>query len=122
MQRSIAIALAALPALALLSTPAMASEHGARHEVRISYADLDLTTQRGADRLLRRVHRAARVACGVSYGKISLLERQQVRACMVEAADRAVAQIDSPAVLARYIERTGRDPRLSIVVASTAAE
>ena len=56
------LAAAALGAAAVFAAPAAAETTGS---VAIEYADLDLSTKAGQDRLDRRIDSAARSACGM---------------------------------------------------------
>lgn len=73
-------------------------------QVRVPYGDLDLTNEAGAETLLKRVRWAAVRACGPapSGGVAAVAEARTQRACRVQAVERAVAQVDSPVVQARY--------------------
>jgi UrcA family protein len=118
MRRSIMFAIASACAFAALSAPASARDHHASpYQERVSYADLDLSTSEGADQLLDRVNLAARNVCGMTHGRTTLSQRIAVRECAQAAADRAVARLGNPTVVARYFDRTGRSPP-SIAVAS----
>lgn len=81
------LAAAALLGLALTSAPAFAAE---QTEVKVAYADLDLTTPEGQRTLERRLDTAARKACG--YGSVttgSRLRSTQSDACFKQARSKA---------------------------------
>jgi UrcA family protein len=83
-----------LAALATGAHPAGAAERS-----RVTYADLDLTSPRGAHLMLGRIDQAAVAVCG--GGRASLREvNQAVRrtACWRDALDDAVASLDAPQV------------------------
>ncbi|MCB2076505.1 MAG: UrcA family protein [Novosphingobium sp.] len=90
-------AIAAAVALSLgMAAPSYAGQ------VRVSYADLDLTTKSGQDQLERRLEAAAREAC--NYDKIptgTRLRSSDVRKCYSEARSQASAH------LARILEKEG---------------
>ena len=68
------LAAAALGAAAVFAAPAAAET------VDIKYADLDLSTRAGQDKLERRIHNAARSACGmdeVRTGRVSTTTAQR---------------------------------------------
>ncbi|HEV2567330.1 UrcA family protein [Sphingomonas sp.] len=66
-------------------TPAHA-ELGAPRSIAVSYADLDLKTDTGKDRLKRRVAYAAETVCG-AVDEFSYFNKKSVGACQ----DRAIA-------------------------------
>jgi UrcA family protein len=111
MLRTIMFAIASACALAAFSAPASAStfeDSYVSHE-RVSYADLDLSTQKGADRLLHRIRTAAKHVCR-GPGVMPATMSREVRKCMTDATDAAVASLNNDIVLALYFERTGRNP------------
>jgi len=103
MQRTLLAAVAALGFLSL-AAPANAEEFA----IRVGYSDLDLSTQRGADRLISRIERAARTACLGTRGRVSLEEIDAARECTTDVLERGVAMIDDSRVNARFAERQGR--------------
>jgi UrcA family protein len=111
--RSIIFALAAVCAFAAITAPAAARESD-HQGIRVVYRDLDINTERGADRLLRRINRAAERVCGYDRHYIALAVRQEYRHCIRDATDSAVAKTNNASVLARYQERTGRTPQTTI--------
>ena len=86
----------------LLSAPA---------SVRVSYADLDITSTAGATALHRRIKTAAKEVCG--YEGYSLVEINLWQRCVRDAVDGAVASVNSPLLTAIH---TGR-PAPSIATA-----
>ena len=60
----------------------------------VSYADLDLSTAAGRNRLEHRIQAAVRDVCGEASG-VDLARRQSVRDCIVET--RASVQLPAPA-------------------------
>lgn len=105
-----AIALAA--ALFAFAAPAQAGDLVITENVRVQYGDLDLSSERGAETMMRRLDRAATRACGgaVEPGPIAVRARQQraLDACRSQALDRAVAELAAPIVTAIYVDRTAR--------------
>lgn len=78
---------AALLGLALTAAPALAAE---KTQIRVEYADLDLTSADGQRTLERRLDVAARNACGMDqHATGSRLPSSQARACYKQATDRA---------------------------------
>jgi len=71
----------------------------------VSYADLDLTKEAGAERLYLRIRSAARSVCGTP-GLQQIINVSRIRQCAEDATARAIAQVNSPA-LTRYYEEKG---------------
>jgi len=61
---------------------------------RVSYADLDLSKEADAQRLVNRLRRAAADVC--ENGDISLARQSQARACRQSAMAMAVAELQAP--------------------------
>ena len=67
--------------------------------VKVSYADLDIHSDKGAKVLYSRLKRASQKACSLDpYLKSGLNERQKAKVCYEAALDAAVARIDSSAL------------------------
>lgn len=80
------------------------AQTSARTAATVSYADLDLSTQDGARALLKRINIAAKEACGpepvmspLTPAAPTLHER-----CITQAADKAVAEVNAPLVVALH--------------------
>jgi UrcA family protein len=73
---------------ALLAAPAVAQD---APQMRVSYADLDLTTAAGAARLDRRIEAAADAMCRAGDGR-DLVMNMKARAC----AKAAIASAEAP--------------------------
>ena len=101
MKRSILLALAAAATLSLAFTAPASADSFQRGE-RVSYADLNLSTQDGARTLLARIHRAADRVCFVANGPQPLDLHIARRECVNDAVGRAVARLDIPTVTAMY--------------------
>lgn len=105
MLRKTLAAVVALTAITGFALPATAETR--TEQVAVSYHDLDLTTESGAEQMLVRIERAAERACSALYpGRLSLTERRERRRCAQEALEVAVATLNAPMVLARYQEQT----------------
>jgi UrcA family protein len=82
----------------LAASGAMSSPAGAHEETPISkvvrFGDLDLTTLAGAQVLYRRIQAAAEEVCALPIPG-SLVTREEERACMRTAIDKAVRRVDS---------------------------
>jgi UrcA family protein len=77
----------------------------ARPEARVavSYADLNLASPAGAERMLDRIERAAEKACGGRGTQNRLLEERYVfRDCVRAAVADAVFGLNAPMVTAAY--------------------
>ncbi len=77
----------------------------------VEYGDVDAYSQRGAETILNRVEHASEQICGDRPGPMPIPERQGVAACTYETMDIAVADINNPAVTARYY---GYDPQVIV--------
>ena len=88
------IALAALGAVAAPAAAAAAEQ--VRLVERVSYADLDLSHEADAQRLLNRLRRAAASVC--ESGDVSLARQAQARSCRQSAIAIAVAKLQAPLV------------------------
>lgn len=97
--------------LAVLAAPAFAG-HGAPRSVRVSYADLDLTTPAGSAALAQRVRAAARKVCRAGESRAAA-SQVAWRECLEAALDGATAADGSRAlevdrVVARMRDRSPR--------------
>ncbi len=99
MQRAILITLTATLALA---APRVALAKDTPEQVRVNFADLNTSTDLGADRALRRIRHAAENACDVRRGLQPFTERAASRKCVEETMTRAVADLGSPMVAQRF--------------------
>jgi UrcA family protein len=88
------------------AAPALAADTMPATQIVRTY-DINMTTESGADQMLRRIRYAARAVCGVNGGIVSLSQRANGRACVREATADAVRQLNQPMVTAVYAERTG---------------
>ncbi len=88
-------------------------------QMTVRYADLDLSNDRDAARLLRRMNHAAAFVCrdhrpppgSLRYtGRDYAGEREAFENCRTEALSQAVAQFDHPMVTAMHINRGGSLP------------
>jgi UrcA family protein len=101
MIRSIIISLAATIAVGALAQPAAAQDR--RGSAAVQYEDLDLSRERGAEILLRRLENAAQRVCGnAHHRRISLADRAAFGRCVDATLDAAVASVDEPLVSQRY--------------------
>ena len=88
-------------AVVAFSAPAIAAadELKGRSE-KVSYSDLNIDKQSGAEVLYRRLQTASKRVCGVeSIGNAGSVRKvMEQRRCYKNALDEAVAKIDSPAL------------------------
>ena len=89
------VALAALGAMAAPAAAAPAAEK-IRLVEHVSYADLDLSRDADAQRLLTRLRRAAADVC--ENGDLRLARQAQARSCRHAAIKHAVAELEAPLV------------------------
>lgn len=68
--------------------------------VKVSYADLDLQNQAGAQIMLRRIHHAASIACGNGPDDRLFWTVRAYRMCIDKAAESAIVRLHSPIVSA----------------------
>jgi len=99
----VACAAAASLACVLLASNAYAGDQ-ARTET-VSYADLNLSTQAGAEKLYDRIHAAARRVC-VLPGWLAAES-----ACVRKAESEAVGKVNTPLLTAYYQKKTGSHPQ-----------
>jgi UrcA family protein len=98
--RTAAFLLCGAIALCTLQVTARASAEGAPSQ-RVSYADLDISKPAGAQVLYSRIRAAARHVCALQ-GFDPLLALQSVNRCVDLAVDKAVKDVDSPALSALH--------------------
>jgi UrcA family protein len=79
--------------------PAHASEFN-QVSTKVYLADLDLSTNTGAQAAMSRIHRAAREVCGPDWDVREFDSRKQYDQCVSQAEDQAVAKLDMPLVTA----------------------
>jgi UrcA family protein len=85
---------------ALVATP---SADAAPRAVAVSYHDLDLATDDGADRLIERIERASRRSC--RFARHTQSEWAGYKACRAETTLQTISRFGHPIVLARYERR-----------------
>jgi UrcA family protein len=88
---------------ALAGAAYAASPDTASASVRVSYGDLNLTSEQGSKELYARIVSAAREVCGASQVDIrDLSSLESERACERRAVATAVDQVHSPKLAAIY--------------------
>lgn len=78
----------------------------------VKFADLDLTRAEGAATLYSRIHSAARQVCTPTFATWEWEAARTARPCVDKAIDRAVAQVNAPALTSYYTTRTQQTIRL----------
>ena len=91
-------------AISLAGTPAV----GATPSRAVRYDDLNLSASAGVAVLYSRLESAATAVCGDAQRVGSHFVSAAWRDCVAGAVDRAVAQVDRPALTAYHAARTGR--------------
>ena len=85
------------------SVPAIASADDLKgRSEKVSYADLDVQKEEGAEVLCRRLQQASKRVCGVdaNMNAASVRVSSYKRQCYRETLDRSVAKADNPALTA----------------------
>ena len=95
-----ALALGALAITAAL--PAAAAGVFVEESVAVRYDDLDLDNAAGIARLYTRLKTAADKVCDTGYRPQTLFLAQGWRACVTAALDRAIIEVDRPALSAYH--------------------
>jgi UrcA family protein len=90
---------------ALTALPAHA---GTAPALQVKVGDLDLTHPAGVAILYRRLQFAAQQVCGPSVVTGSRIESSPQKACVKDAVDTAVRQIDRPALTAYHRSHAGQ--------------
>lgn len=93
-----AIAFSATPAFADPQTPA---------SITVRSDDLDLNSERGAARMLRRIERAANIVCGASVAATYSGQRDEYRTCRAATIAASVHQLGADQVSALHAQRYG---------------
>jgi UrcA family protein len=96
--RAAAFLLCGAIAMSTLQVTAHAADEGLPSK-RVSYADLDISKPAGAKVLYKRIVRAAYDVCQIS-GFDSFAAATLVHRCVDQAIDKAVKDVDSPALSA----------------------
>lgn len=111
MLKSVLVAIAGAGLAALASQPGSAQAQTASSpelvSVRISFADLNLSSQSGAREMMGRIEGAARIICGESPSNNDLSERSREHACVDQTVSDAVRSLDAPSVTALSDTRRG---------------
>jgi UrcA family protein len=117
MKHSLILAIASCAAFGLLAFSPASAATIERTSQRVSYADLNLDHQAGAEVMLHRIRSAAETVCGDRFGRMSLLEHARIRACFRAAMNKGVSDVGSPVLAALFYDRYF-DRRPSITIAA----
>jgi UrcA family protein len=101
-QLALIATLASAAALMVPAMPARAADSSQVASETVHFADLDLTSRKGAERLYIRLQNAAGVVCDDDGEYVDLYESREVHQCEQKALETAVAQIDRPLVTSLY--------------------
>lgn len=102
MKASSTLVLAAIATFGMTALPAHANE--APPSVRISYADLDLSTNEGQRTLYRRVAQAARAVC-LNADPRALSQTSAARRCQNTAIAQALRDVKQSVFAAANVQR-----------------
>ena len=99
MPRSVHLAFISAAAL-IVAAPAFAQSYPESRVV--TYGELDLNSDAGADTRIRRINNAAEAVCGRHDGPRPTCQAASDRACEYETTDDGVDQVNHPMVASRY--------------------
>jgi|GEM_PF-3003040 len=91
-----AIALGTASTMAVAGEPTLTSD--GKHELKVEYADLNLSKPEGMETLKRRINTASKKVCFVSNGKVPLSEAAKSRECVKETAAPIQAEFGNKAM------------------------
>ncbi|HYD87977.1 MAG TPA: UrcA family protein [Vitreimonas sp.] len=107
-KRCAAMLAGACLALNLLPSPPANAHSVTDRSVRVRVHDLDLSTDAGARRLLRRLDHAVEIVCGGSFLQQFSAARRAYRSCYERTMTETLARLDAPRVNAHYAQRRAR--------------
>lgn len=90
--------------------------------VKVSYADLNLSTQEGATRLYSRIKRAARTVCGMDHPQPEELMYGHWKPCYDNAIATAVTKVNSPMLTAVHGSKTDPSRLASLLSQRSSAQ
>ena len=76
----------------------------------VRFADLNLNSHEGAQRLFLRLRNAAESLCGDPNDPVAFDERNDILQCQQKAVEQAVERLDRPLLTAIYDQRFPREP------------
>lgn len=80
--------------------PVAAADPFERNAIKVSYADLNLSSEAGAKSLLARIKTASKQVCGPRPSSRDVRQSFHYQACYQDSLSQAVAAIDSPVLSA----------------------
>jgi UrcA family protein len=101
----------AMALLAAIGTYAAANPSEEAPRQAVTYADLNLGSQEGLARLYRRIGNAANQVCDYPPDLRRPTEVRDSKTCRALAVDRAVTQVNIPALHALHLAATARHAR-----------
>ncbi len=113
MRKSLIVLLLAVSSLPLAAQAKPGDSLLGVNTVAVPYGDLNLSHPIGAQTMLRRIKAAATEVCGAP-GSHDLRERRDIRHCMRDAVENALAQLRAPLVTALYQGREVRDEQVAV--------
>lgn len=98
----------AAASISMLGSVAQASDSGDSAPQRtVGYADLDLTSTKGATVLYSRLTSAANAVCGRVVGDRDLARIASSKACVDQSMVHAITAVNDPMLTSVYLARTG---------------
>ena len=82
--------------------------------VKVNFADLNLTTDKGVARLYSRLRIAASQVCGSEPEAYRFRDHDDWAACRQTSLTRAVGQVGNPALIALHQQKTGATPAMLV--------
>ena len=76
---------------------------------KVAYPDLDISRPQGAKALLHRIRNAASIVCAGGLSQPLQNTSRSYRKCVADAANRAVADVNSPMVTALHSGSVGTE-------------
>ena len=107
------VGIAVLPLLSLLPSAAALAQSTAATtfpSIVVRYEDINLSTDSGAEVLLRRLESAARWVCGDHGEHISLVDLAPLNRCYAQTLAQAVSAVGAERLMTLYRTRHGRMP------------
>lgn len=104
---------AAVTALMVFTAATASAAQSVGPDVSVRYADLDITTLAGAEKLYARIQLAAAQVCPATQSPL-LVEHAAVVKCRNEVIAHAVSSIGSPQVTAVFAARTHHGVRAPV--------
>jgi UrcA family protein len=109
MNSSVTLRCAAVLLGSLLCGSALADDATSRTPSKaVNYSDLNLKSQAGVTALYKRIANAASAVCQLPQGTDQIVIESELKACKADTTDRAVMQVNLPALTAMHFQKTGR--------------